>query len=206
MAHHLEAIAAHEHDVDRDHLTLMCAALQVSLGRAVTEADETGDTVGDGGRGPIEGQVAAAIDRSLTSLRHDLDGRQVDREAARVRLRRLVALVGAVRGGDQAQSPASDPSRPTLDADPWDYRRDRHRDGDDWERRWVECIVRPRQPDPPLRALLTSCGMAAVTTVVALIERATGDGPIVVDRATYHETRHLLSTGALSRSGARGGQ
>ncbi len=40
--------------------------------------------------------------------------------------------------------------------------------------------------------------MAAMTTVVALVERTTGDGPIVVDRSTYHETRHLLATGALA--------
>src|SRR6185369_4603416 len=128
---------------------------------------------------------------------------------ARVRLRRLVALAGAIRGGDHAQSPAADPSRPVADADPWDYRRDRHREGQRWERQWIDRVVRPAGPPPAedgentedgaLTALLTSCGMAAMTTVVALLERETGDGPIVVDRSTYHETRHVLATGALAR-------
>ena len=227
--------------MDRVHLTRMCEALQESLDRARSEAwgDRPGDSPGEADQGPVGCPVAAAIDRSLTSLRADLDGHRIDREAARVRLRRLVALAGAVRSGDLAQSPASDPTRPIVDADPWDYRRDRHRDGDRWERQWIERIagstslgsnphgstsfglglaqpemaqpdlaprdVAPRDPiDPcrpaPLRrALLTSCGMAAMTTVLALVERSTGDGPIVVDRATYHETRHLLATGALAR-------
>ncbi len=123
MAHHLEAIAAREHGADRTQLIRMCAALQDSLDQA------TGDPSGDGDRGPVDDQVAGAIDRSLTSLRTDLDGHRVDREDARVRLRRLVALAGAVRGGDHAQSPASDRTRPIVDADPWDYRRDRHREG-----------------------------------------------------------------------------
>jgi cystathionine beta-lyase/cystathionine gamma-synthase len=39
--------------------------------------------------------------------------------------------------------------------------------------------------------------MAAITTVLAFVERHTGRGPIVVDENVYHETRHLLLTGAM---------
>jgi cystathionine beta-lyase/cystathionine gamma-synthase len=45
-------------------------------------------------------------------------------------------------------------------------------------------------------ALLTNCGMAAITTVLAFVERSC-DGPIVVDANVYHETRHLLLGGSL---------
>ena len=120
-------------------------------------------------------------------------------------------------GGATSPVPRRRPPRADRRADPWDYRRDRHREGRGGSGSGSTCSPpawygRPvRLPGPPvtgrgrrrrrgrLTALLTSCGMAAMTTVLAPLERDTGDGPIVVDRSTYHETRHLLATGAVAR-------
>jgi cystathionine beta-lyase/cystathionine gamma-synthase len=71
-----------------------------------------------------------------------------------------------------------------------DYKRDRHLDGEAFERRWVAAMV-----DGPagLRALLTSCGMAAFTTVLSFLEMERKlDGPVLIGAGLYHETRLLL--------------
>jgi cystathionine beta-lyase/cystathionine gamma-synthase len=71
-----------------------------------------------------------------------------------------------------------------------DYKRDRHLDADAYERRYVEAMV-----DGPveLRALLTSCGMAAFTTILSflLLERKL-EGPVLAGSGVYHESRLLL--------------
>jgi cystathionine beta-lyase/cystathionine gamma-synthase len=110
-------------------------------------------------------------------------------ETERDRVRRRLALVAALEVADNAQSPV------ITATDPWDYRRDRHREGAAWERAWMEEIL--GEDGRGRRALVTSCGMAAVTTVLAFVERETGAGPIVVDANVYHETRHLILTGSL---------
>jgi len=71
-----------------------------------------------------------------------------------------------------------------------DYKRDRHLDADAYERRYLEAMV-----DGPLGlgALLTSCGMAAFTTILSYLamEREL-DGPVVAGAGLYHESRLLL--------------
>jgi cystathionine beta-lyase/cystathionine gamma-synthase len=71
-----------------------------------------------------------------------------------------------------------------------DYKRDRHLDADAYERRYVQEMV-----DRPcgLRALLTSCGMAAFTTVLSFL-RLEGQlsGRVVAGAGLYHESRLLL--------------
>ena len=70
-----------------------------------------------------------------------------------------------------------------------DYKRDRHPDADAYERAYVRAYV-----DHPagleLRALLTSCGMAALTTVLAALEL---DGPVLAGAGLYHESKLLLA-------------
>ena len=71
-----------------------------------------------------------------------------------------------------------------------DYKRDRHLDADEYERRYVEALV---DGPPGLRALLTSCGMAAFTTILSflLLERKL-EGPVLAGDGLYHESRLLL--------------
>lgn len=71
-----------------------------------------------------------------------------------------------------------------------DYKRDRHLDAEGYERRYLTAMV-----DGPstLRALLTSCGMAAFTTIVAfLLGERRVDRPILFGQGLYHESRLLL--------------
>ncbi|HEX5193811.1 MAG TPA: PLP-dependent transferase, partial [Solirubrobacteraceae bacterium] len=71
-----------------------------------------------------------------------------------------------------------------------DYKRDRHSDGDAYERRYVEGMI-----DGPgeLRALLTGCGMAAFVTVLwFLLGEGKLSGPVIAGAGLYHETRLLL--------------
>jgi cystathionine beta-lyase/cystathionine gamma-synthase len=71
-----------------------------------------------------------------------------------------------------------------------DYKRDRHLDAEDYERRYVEEMI--DGPAGP-RALLTACGMAAFTTILGwLFGERKLSGPVVVGRGLYHETRLLL--------------
>jgi cystathionine beta-lyase/cystathionine gamma-synthase len=71
-----------------------------------------------------------------------------------------------------------------------DYKRDRHVDGEQFERSWVTAMV-----DGPadLRALLTTCGMAALTTVLSFLTmEGKLHGPVLVGAGVYHETRLLI--------------
>jgi cystathionine beta-lyase/cystathionine gamma-synthase len=71
-----------------------------------------------------------------------------------------------------------------------DYKRDRHLDAEDYERRYAdEMVDGPAGP----RALLTACGMAAFTTILAWLvgERKLPD-PVLAGRGLYHESRLLL--------------
>ena len=78
-----------------------------------------------------------------------------------------------------------------------DYKRDRHHDADAYEREYLSRYL----PEPPcaVRAFMTACGMAAVTTVLAwLREEGALTGGVLAGRGVYHETRELLER-ALGR-------
>jgi cystathionine beta-lyase/cystathionine gamma-synthase len=71
-----------------------------------------------------------------------------------------------------------------------DYKRDRHLDADAYERCYLEAMV---DGQAGLRALLTSCGMAAFTTVLSFLSlEGRLDGPVVAGAGLYNETRLLL--------------
>jgi cystathionine beta-lyase/cystathionine gamma-synthase len=72
-----------------------------------------------------------------------------------------------------------------------DYKRDRHLDAAEYERAYVRELV---DGPPDLRGLLTSCGMAAFTTIVVslLMERRL-TGPVAIGRALYHESKEILT-------------
>lgn len=78
-----------------------------------------------------------------------------------------------------------------------DYKRDRHLDGEEFERRWVAAMV-----DGPadLRALLTTCGMAAFTTILSFLTmEGRLEGPVLVGAGVYHETKLLLERALAGR-------
>ena len=72
-----------------------------------------------------------------------------------------------------------------------DYRRDRHLDAEAYERAYVAELVDASAGEA--RAFLTSCGMAAFTTVLNLLvmEGKAARG-VVAGRSLYHETKELL--------------
>jgi cystathionine beta-lyase/cystathionine gamma-synthase len=71
-----------------------------------------------------------------------------------------------------------------------DYKRDRHHDAAELEAAWLREYVDDRSG---VRVHLTASGMAAFTTIVSFLtlERRL-DGPVLVGRSTYHESRELL--------------
>jgi cystathionine beta-lyase/cystathionine gamma-synthase len=78
-----------------------------------------------------------------------------------------------------------------------DYKRDRHHDAVAYEREHLRLHL----PEPPcaIHAFMTSCGMAAVSTVLAwLRDEGALAGGVVVGHGVYHETRELLER-ALGR-------
>lgn len=78
-----------------------------------------------------------------------------------------------------------------------DYKRDRHLDGEAFERRWMAEMV---DGSTDARALLTTCGMAAFTTVLAFLAmEGKLDGRVLVGAGVYHETRLLLERAAPRR-------
>jgi cystathionine beta-lyase/cystathionine gamma-synthase len=71
-----------------------------------------------------------------------------------------------------------------------DYKRDRHLDAGRYERRYLRAVV---AGPPDLRALLTSCGMAAFTTVLSFLQlEGRLEGPVLAGAGLYHESRLLL--------------
>jgi cystathionine beta-lyase/cystathionine gamma-synthase len=108
------------------------------------------------------------------------------------------ALTAALLGAADWQSPsflhstASSAGRQEgrIQAHWNDYKRDRHLDADGYERRYLRALVEGRSG---LRALLTSCGMSAFTTVLSFLQlEGKLDGPVLAGAGLYHESRLLL--------------
>ena len=71
-----------------------------------------------------------------------------------------------------------------------DYKRDRHLDAEAFERTYVAEMV---EGPSDLCALLTSCGMAAFTTILDfLLFEGRLDGSVLIGRGVYHESKQLL--------------
>lgn len=113
-------------------------------------------------------------------------------------LRTEQALLAALAGAADWQSPSFGHS--TLPAagrqlgrirPHWnDYKRDRHLDGDAYERAYLDAMV---DGPPGLRALLTSCGMAAFTTLLSyLLLEGKLERPVLAGAGVYHETKLML--------------
>ncbi len=127
-----------------------------------------------------------------------VDRLSAERASLADRLRVEQALLAGLIGAPDWQSPsflhalAPTAGRQTgrIRAHWNDYKRDRHIDGEAYERRYLEEMM-----DGPagVRALLTGCGMAAFTTILVwLLGDGRLSGPVLAGRGLYHETRLLL--------------
>ncbi len=115
-------------------------------------------------------------------------------DLVRVEQALLAALIGAADWQSpsflHSLAPAAGSQGGRIRAHWNDYKRDRHLDGDAYERRYLETMV-----DGPagLGALLTSCGMAAFTTVLSFLSlEGKLAGPVIAAAGLYHESRLLL--------------
>jgi hypothetical protein len=126
----------------------------------------------------------AALD-ARHPLRRELDrgpGTAADRDRIALALRREYALRAALATAGEWQSP---PIGAGIRVHVNDYRRDRHADAVAYEAAYVRELGAARG----VRAFATSCGMAALTTILAFLDL---DGPVLLGRASYHETKELV--------------
>jgi cystathionine beta-lyase/cystathionine gamma-synthase len=147
----------------------------------------------------------AARERSLDARdglrsRESLEWLTRDRARLADRVRTVAGIAASTVVAAEWQSPSFDHSVRSnagtflgrVEAHRDDYRRDRHAEARAYEDAFLREYVAP-PPDAALRALATSCGMAAVTTVLAFLGWLGAlSGPVVVGMSAYHETRGLL--------------
>lgn len=149
--------------------------------------------------GSADGRLRALCGRlSRAAARSDLDDLAATKAAVADQLRAESGLVGALATAADWQSPSFLHSiSPAAGrhagriAPHWtDYKRDRHLDAAEYERAYVEELI---DGPPDVRALLTSCGMAAFTTIVGSLHMAHRlAGPLLLGHGLYHETKELL--------------
>jgi cystathionine beta-lyase/cystathionine gamma-synthase len=208
----LHAAALDDVRADLDQLLYLCRSAEAELDAAEVELD--GAALHGATRELLARQLACARDRYRVTGRRLLSLRALagsaapspallnelsaERRSLADLLRAEQGLLAALVGAADWQSPSFLHS--TLPAagrqngrirPHWnDYKRDRHLDGDVYERRYLRAMV-----DGPagLRALLTSCGMSAFTTVLSCLQlEGKLDGPVVAGAGLYHESRLLL--------------
>jgi cystathionine beta-lyase/cystathionine gamma-synthase len=206
------AVALDDLDADFAELQFLCRSAEAELAQAEAELNvvpmpaRTGELLGR--------QLASARRRYRSTGERLLDLRQLaqSERATRVLVDELAeekgsladvlraerALTAALVGAADWQSPsflhstmpAAGRQNGRIQAHWNDYKRDRHLDGEEFERRWVAAMV---DGPPGLRSLLTTCGMAAFTTVLSFLTmEGKLDGPVLVGAGVYHETRLLL--------------
>lgn len=115
-------------------------------------------------------------------------------------LRSLFRLAGAVTVAEDWQSPmfagccpfARSPRDSRIEEHCFDYKRDRHLLGLEYE----QCFLREFYPPDavgPARCYLTNSGMAAMTTAMHYVAHYGRAGaPILVGKGSYHENKTLL--------------
>ena len=208
----LGAAALSDLDADFDELQFLCRSAEAELAQAVAELDgaslpaRTGELLGRqlasarrryrsvGERLAVLRRLARS-ERPTPSMVSELTAEKASL-ADLLRAERALTA-GLVAAADwqspsflHSTMPAAGRQGGRIQAHWNDYKRDRHLDGEELERRWVAEMV---DGPPGLRALLTTCGMAALTTVLSFLtmEGQLG-GPVLVGAGVYHETRLLL--------------
>jgi cystathionine beta-lyase/cystathionine gamma-synthase len=197
---------------DFDELAFLCRSAQAKL--AETEIELAAAGLHEPTRELLLRQLASsrrrytAASERLLSLderarceprsRSLLDGLTAEKGSLADLLRTEQALLAALAAAADWQSPsflhsqiaAAGRQSGRIQAHWNDYKRDRHLDADAYEHRYVQAMV---DGPPGLRALLTSCGMAAFTTVLSyLVLEGKLDRPVLAGAGLYHETRLLL--------------
>jgi cystathionine beta-lyase/cystathionine gamma-synthase len=204
---------------DFDELTFVAASAAERLESALAELEAAQESVTPAVAGRVRLESRALIGR-LGRRGRELEGlaeaAAVARDARELAaltaarglraelLRSELALVGALVTASDWQSPSfghslrSAAGRQTglIEAHRTDYKRDRHLDAEAYERAYVREFV----GRSGARALMTSCGMSAFTTIVGFLlgEGKLRDRYVVVGRGLYHETKQLLY-GAIPR-------
>jgi cystathionine beta-lyase/cystathionine gamma-synthase len=212
FSHTLLATALADLDADFDELSFLCGNAEAVLSDAAREIDAA----------PLHDPTHRLLTQQLESSRRRYgslaDRLLAVRELAQHRaptpslveelatekalladlLRTEQALMAAIAGAGDWQSPsflystvpAAGRQNGRIRAHWNDYKRDRHLDAEAYERRYVEAMV-----DGPsgVRALLTSCGMAAFSTILSFLsmERKL-ERPVLAGAGLYHESRLLL--------------
>jgi len=205
---------------DFDELLFLCRSGEAELAEAA--ADIAGADLHPGTRELLLGQLSSSRLRHRSTARRLVSLRDPGRRAAVAApalleelagekasladlLRTERALTAALVGAADWQSPSflhsTVPAAGRQDGrirEGWnDYKRDRHLDADACERRYREAMV---DGPPGLRALLTSCGMAAFTTILGFLAmEGRLAGPVLAGAGLYHESRLLLERAVPGR-------
>ena len=200
-------------DEDLEELLFLCRSAEAALDEA--EGELSAARLHSATRDRLTGEFAASrrryrlVGRSLLRLRQRaereppsrslLDELAEESASVRDRLRTEQALLAALVSAADWQSPsflhslAPKAGRQEGRIVPhWnDYKRDRHLDADRYERLYLQEIV---DGQSELRALLTSCGMAAFTTILSFLSlEGKLEGPVIAGAGLYHESKLLLA-------------
>jgi cystathionine beta-lyase/cystathionine gamma-synthase len=222
----LDALRAASLEDLRDDFAALAAigtSARARLARSLVDLDRAGPHLLPAPRREVERALRAEIDRydaqlrSLERLRCDttvtpsaalLRRLTTQKYAHADRLRARQALSAALIVATDWHSPSishavrSAAGRYTgrVHAYHDEYKRDRHPDAAELERAWLrEYVDNPHGHD--VRALATSSGMAAFTTILGCLFMEPGPHrPVLVSALTYHECRQLI---ARSPFGAR---
>lgn len=218
----LRAASLQDLRADFAALAAIGRSARARLARSLVELDRAGPHLQRATRREIEGALRAEVNRydaqlrSLERLRRDTTGtpsaallrrlttqKHVHADRLRARQALSAALVVATDWHSPSISHAvrSAAGRYTgrVHAYHDEYKRDRHPDATELESAWLrEYVDNPHGHD--VRALATSSGMAAFTTILGWLLMEPGPhGPVLVGASTYHECRHLIAGGPLGR-------
>lgn len=203
-------------DADFEELDALIGSVSEAIGRRRHELRDAARHVDASTRHAIDEELsraAATCRRSRAEVRTSrhaarqgdptpaLIGRLTEAKRVHVNLLRMhLALVGSLAIASDWQSPSflhavhSMAGRHTgrVREHEDDYKRDRHPDAEAFEAAYLRHYVdNPGSLD--LRALMTSCGMAAFTTVLwHVLGHPASDRPVLMGRNSYHECRQLV--------------
>ena len=208
----LLALALADLEADFDELLFLCDSAEAELREAVVDLDAA--SLHAGTSNLLTRQLGDSRRRYGSAVEHLLALRErarshnptqsvvaelaAEKSAVADLLRTEQALTAALVAAGDWQSPSFRHS--TIPASGrqngrirvhWnDYKRDRHLDATAFERRYLAAMVDGR---PGLQALLTSCGMAAFTTILAYLSmEGKLRGHVLAGAGLYHESMLLL--------------
>jgi cystathionine beta-lyase/cystathionine gamma-synthase len=196
------------HD-DLDELLFLIRSASAQLAQLQEELDASALRLHRGSAALLRSQVQLLVSRygelgrRVLGLRQqasvaDLDALDAERAACAELVRTQQLVVASLATACDWQSPPFLVSSPIGSGGEYgritphwnDYKRDRHLDAEEYEAAFVaEFVDMPGE----WRALATSCGMAALTTIVGFLKSgAARAGPVLAGAGLYHETKIVL--------------